>query len=174
MVGEAQKLHGARFELNSAFSLEKVDQWNPIRTSAIQSRKVLYNAVCFKFCRFCHSINFLSLTFCTVAIGLTETAYLRTFLFEFLSTKIQSGCLDMSKQCKDTKISFNFCQHNVRVIMVTPCYISKMLLRDSVYVAVPSILPMFFLVFKYILMSIVLPPFSYIVSTNFLFPCLRI
>jgi hypothetical protein len=30
--------HGARSKLNSVFGLEKVDQWNPIRTSAIQSR----------------------------------------------------------------------------------------------------------------------------------------
>jgi hypothetical protein len=37
MVGKAQKLHEMRSELNSVFSLEKVDQWNPIRTSAIQS-----------------------------------------------------------------------------------------------------------------------------------------
>jgi hypothetical protein len=29
---------GARSELDSVFSLEKVYQWNPIRTSAIQSR----------------------------------------------------------------------------------------------------------------------------------------
>jgi hypothetical protein len=29
---------GARYELNSVFSLEKVDWWNPIRTSTIQSR----------------------------------------------------------------------------------------------------------------------------------------
>jgi hypothetical protein len=29
---------GVRSELNSVFSLEKVDQWNPIRTSAIQFR----------------------------------------------------------------------------------------------------------------------------------------
>jgi hypothetical protein len=29
---------GARYELNSVFGLEKVDRWNPIRTSAIQSR----------------------------------------------------------------------------------------------------------------------------------------
>jgi hypothetical protein len=28
----------SRSELNSVFGLEKVDQWNPIRTSAIQSR----------------------------------------------------------------------------------------------------------------------------------------
>jgi hypothetical protein len=32
------KLHGVRSELNSVFSLEKVDQWNRIRTSATQSR----------------------------------------------------------------------------------------------------------------------------------------
>jgi hypothetical protein len=38
MVGKAQKSHGARSELNSVFSLEKVHQWNPIRTSAIQYR----------------------------------------------------------------------------------------------------------------------------------------
>jgi hypothetical protein len=35
---KTQKSHGARSELNSAFHLEKVDQWNPIRTSAIRSR----------------------------------------------------------------------------------------------------------------------------------------
>jgi hypothetical protein len=38
MVGKAQKSHGARCELNSVFGLEEVDRWNPIRTSAIQSR----------------------------------------------------------------------------------------------------------------------------------------
>jgi hypothetical protein len=38
MVGKAQKSHGARSESNSVFGLEKVDPWNPIRTSAIQSR----------------------------------------------------------------------------------------------------------------------------------------
>jgi hypothetical protein len=38
MVGKAQKSHGARSELNTVLSLEKLDQWNPIRTSAIQSR----------------------------------------------------------------------------------------------------------------------------------------
>jgi hypothetical protein len=38
MVGRAQKSHGASCELNSVFGLEKVDRWNPIRTSAIQSR----------------------------------------------------------------------------------------------------------------------------------------
>jgi hypothetical protein len=38
MVGKAQKLHGARSELNSVFRLEKVDGWSPIRTTAIQSR----------------------------------------------------------------------------------------------------------------------------------------
>jgi hypothetical protein len=38
MVGKAQKSHGARSELNSVFGLEKVGRWNPIRTSAKQSR----------------------------------------------------------------------------------------------------------------------------------------
>jgi hypothetical protein len=38
MVGKAQKSHRARSELNSVFGLEKVDRWNPIRTSVIQSR----------------------------------------------------------------------------------------------------------------------------------------
>jgi hypothetical protein len=38
IVRKAQKSHGARSELNSGFGLEKVDRWNPIRTSAIQSR----------------------------------------------------------------------------------------------------------------------------------------
>jgi hypothetical protein len=38
MVGKPQKSHGARSELNSVFGLEKVDRWNPIRTSAIQSK----------------------------------------------------------------------------------------------------------------------------------------
>jgi hypothetical protein len=37
IVGKAQKSHGARSELNSVFGLEKVNRWNPIRTSAIQS-----------------------------------------------------------------------------------------------------------------------------------------
>jgi hypothetical protein len=37
-VLQTQKSHGARSDLNSVFGLEKVDQWNPIRTSAIQSR----------------------------------------------------------------------------------------------------------------------------------------
>jgi hypothetical protein len=36
MVGEAQKSHGARSELNSMFGLEKLDLWYPIRTSSIQ------------------------------------------------------------------------------------------------------------------------------------------
>jgi hypothetical protein len=35
MVGKAQKSHGARSELDSVFGLEKVDWWNPIKTSAI-------------------------------------------------------------------------------------------------------------------------------------------
>jgi hypothetical protein len=38
MVGKAQKSHEARSELTSVFGLAKVDRWNPIRTSAIQSR----------------------------------------------------------------------------------------------------------------------------------------
>jgi hypothetical protein len=38
MVAKAHKSHGARSELNSVFRLGKVDRWNPIRTSAIQSR----------------------------------------------------------------------------------------------------------------------------------------
>jgi hypothetical protein len=38
MVGKAQKSHGARSELKSASGLEKLDQWDPIRTTAIQSR----------------------------------------------------------------------------------------------------------------------------------------
>jgi hypothetical protein len=37
MVGKAQKSHGARYEVNSVFGMEKVDRWNPIRTSAIQT-----------------------------------------------------------------------------------------------------------------------------------------
>jgi hypothetical protein len=36
MVKQTQKSHGARSELNSVFGVEKVDRWNPIRTSAIQ------------------------------------------------------------------------------------------------------------------------------------------
>jgi hypothetical protein len=35
---KTQKSHGARSELNSVFGLEKVDRWNPIKTSAIQFR----------------------------------------------------------------------------------------------------------------------------------------
>jgi hypothetical protein len=38
MAGKTQKSHGARSELNSVFGLKKLDRWNPIRTSAIQSR----------------------------------------------------------------------------------------------------------------------------------------
>jgi hypothetical protein len=38
MVGKDQKLHEERSELNSVFDWEKVDRWNPIRISAIQSR----------------------------------------------------------------------------------------------------------------------------------------
>jgi hypothetical protein len=38
MVGNTQKSHGARPELNSVIGLGKLDWWNPSRTSAIQSR----------------------------------------------------------------------------------------------------------------------------------------
>jgi hypothetical protein len=38
LVGKAKKSHGARSELNSVFGLEKVDRWNPTRTSNIQSK----------------------------------------------------------------------------------------------------------------------------------------
>jgi hypothetical protein len=38
MVGKVQKSHGARFELNSVFRLEKEERWNPIRPSAKPSR----------------------------------------------------------------------------------------------------------------------------------------
>jgi hypothetical protein len=38
MVGKAEKSHGTRSELNSVFGLEKVDLWNSIRTSAMQSK----------------------------------------------------------------------------------------------------------------------------------------
>jgi hypothetical protein len=38
MVGKGQKSHGARSELNSVFGSEKVDRWNAIRTSVIQSK----------------------------------------------------------------------------------------------------------------------------------------
>jgi hypothetical protein len=37
MTGKAQKSYWTRFELNSVFSLEKVDRWNPIRRSTTQS-----------------------------------------------------------------------------------------------------------------------------------------
>jgi hypothetical protein len=38
MVGKAQKSHGATSELNSVFGLEKMDQWNLIRTPSVQFR----------------------------------------------------------------------------------------------------------------------------------------
>jgi hypothetical protein len=41
MVGKAHKSHDVRSELNSVFGLEKVDQRNPIRTSATHSRSRL-------------------------------------------------------------------------------------------------------------------------------------
>jgi hypothetical protein len=37
VVVKAQKSHGARCELNSMFGMEKVDRWDPIRTSCIRS-----------------------------------------------------------------------------------------------------------------------------------------
>jgi hypothetical protein len=37
MIRKAQKSHGARSELDSLSGLEKVDRWNPIRTSVIQN-----------------------------------------------------------------------------------------------------------------------------------------
>jgi hypothetical protein len=40
VAGKAQKSHGARSELNYVFGFEKVDRWNPIRTSAIQCRSL--------------------------------------------------------------------------------------------------------------------------------------
>jgi hypothetical protein len=40
MDGKTHKSHGARSELNSVFDLEKVDRWNPIRTSSIQFRSL--------------------------------------------------------------------------------------------------------------------------------------
>jgi hypothetical protein len=55
MVGKAQKSHGVRSELNSVLGLEKVDRWNPIRTSAIQVRSssshVISNKLGIKICR---------------------------------------------------------------------------------------------------------------------------
>jgi hypothetical protein len=45
MVGKAQKSHGAKSELNSVFGMEKMDRWNTIRTSAIQSRSRPANAI---------------------------------------------------------------------------------------------------------------------------------
>jgi hypothetical protein len=47
MVGKAQKSHGARSELNSVFGLGKVDRWNTIRTSAMQSRARPMLFLCF-------------------------------------------------------------------------------------------------------------------------------
>jgi hypothetical protein len=47
MVAKAQESRGARSELNSVFGLEKVDRWNPIRTSAIQSRSHLMQFLIF-------------------------------------------------------------------------------------------------------------------------------
>jgi hypothetical protein len=47
VVGRVQKSHGARSELNSVIGLEKLDRWNPIRTSAIQSRSRLMRYLSF-------------------------------------------------------------------------------------------------------------------------------
>jgi hypothetical protein len=47
MVGKAQKSHRARSELNSVFGLEKVDRWNLMRTSPIQSRSCPMRFLCF-------------------------------------------------------------------------------------------------------------------------------
>jgi hypothetical protein len=55
VVGKAQKSHGGRSELNSVLGLEKVDRWDAIRTSAIQSRHK-----CSSVCRLCGSPSFLS------------------------------------------------------------------------------------------------------------------
>jgi hypothetical protein len=41
IVGKAQKLQGGRYELIFVFGWEKVDRWNPIRTSAIQFKSRL-------------------------------------------------------------------------------------------------------------------------------------
>jgi hypothetical protein len=38
MAGKAHESHGVSSELNSVFDLEKVDQWNAITTSTIQSK----------------------------------------------------------------------------------------------------------------------------------------
>jgi hypothetical protein len=38
VVGKATKSHGARSEFNSVDGFEKVNRWNPIRTTTIQSR----------------------------------------------------------------------------------------------------------------------------------------
>jgi hypothetical protein len=46
LVGKAQKSHGAKSELNSVFGFERVDRWNPIRTSAMQSRSRPYAISC--------------------------------------------------------------------------------------------------------------------------------
>jgi hypothetical protein len=45
MVGKARRSDAARSELNSVFGLEKVNQWNPIRTSAIQSKSRMAHAI---------------------------------------------------------------------------------------------------------------------------------
>jgi hypothetical protein len=42
MVGKAQKSHEARSELNSVSGLEKMDRWNPVRTSPSRSRPMRF------------------------------------------------------------------------------------------------------------------------------------
>jgi hypothetical protein len=51
MVGKAQKLHAVRSEFHSVFCWGKVDQWNPIRTSAIQSRSCPVRFLGFSNCK---------------------------------------------------------------------------------------------------------------------------
>jgi len=62
VVGKAQKSHGARSELNFVFGLEKVDRWNSIRTSAIQSRSLSlsHTHTHKRVLRRAHTVHFLS------------------------------------------------------------------------------------------------------------------
>jgi hypothetical protein len=63
MVGKAQKLHGARPELNSVVGLEKVDRLNPMRTSTIQSRSHPMRFLGFSNCGSFEVINSLQYIF---------------------------------------------------------------------------------------------------------------
>jgi hypothetical protein len=47
VLRKAQNSHGMKSELNFVFGLGKVDRWNPIRTSAIQSRSRPMRFLCF-------------------------------------------------------------------------------------------------------------------------------